>query len=126
MTVVGTDEDPDGDPDLLGVRPYAVTRGRTQPSTPLDLLSLVRATGQGMVGPGQLGIEHAQALRLCQSPTSVAEVAAHLDRSVTVTKILLADLIELGVVIERLPPSKSFSQDPAVLEAVIDGLRRKF
>jgi hypothetical protein len=126
VTVGGTHEDPDEDPSLFGVRPYAVTKGRTQPSTPLDILSLVRATGHGMVGPSQLGIEHAQALRLCQSPTSVAEVAAHLRRPVTVTKVLLSDLIELGVVIAKFPPSESYSNDPAVLEAVIDGLRRIF
>jgi hypothetical protein len=120
----GPDETLDEDPDLFGVRPYAVTSGRTQPSTPLDLLSLVRATGSGMVGPDRLGIEHSQALRLCESPTSVAEVAALLRRPVTVTKVLLSDLIELGVVIAKFAPSESYSNDPAILEAVIDGLRR--
>jgi len=120
----GPDETLDEDPDLLGVRPYAVTSGRTQPSIPLDLLSLVRATGRGMVGPDRLGIEHSQALRLCASPTSVAEVAALLRRPVTVTKVLLSDLIELGAVIAKFAPSESYSNDPAILEAVIDGLRR--
>ena len=122
--MTGTDEVPDEDPDLFGVRPYAMTNGRTQPSTPLDLLSMVRATGGGMVGPDQLTIEHSQALALCQSPLSVAEVAAYLRRPITVTKVLLADLIELGAVMAKLPPDDSYSNDPAVLEAVIDGLRR--
>ena len=121
--MTGQDEAPDEDPDLLGVRPYAVTNGRTAPSTPLDLLSLVRATGSGMVGPSQLGIEHSQALELCQAPTSVAEVSALLHRPVTVTKVLLSDLIELGAVIAKFAPSE-YSNDPAILEAVIDGLRR--
>lgn len=111
-------------PDMFGVRPYAMTSGRTKPSTPLDLMSLVRATGRGIIGPNQLGIEHSQALRLCQKPTSVAEVAALLHRPVTVTKVLLSDLIELGVVIAKFAPSESYSNDPAILEAVIDGLRR--
>jgi hypothetical protein len=111
------------DPGLLGVRPYAMTSGRTQPSTPLDLMSLVRATGSGMVGKSQLGVEHSKALELCQSPTSVAEVAALLHRPVTVTKVVLSDLIELGAVIAKFAPSE-YSNDPAILEAVIDGLRR--
>ncbi|MDQ3405145.1 MAG: DUF742 domain-containing protein [Actinomycetota bacterium] len=119
-----TDDDPDGDSGLFGVRPYAVTDGRTQPSTPLDLLSLVRATGGGMVGPDRLGVEHSHALRLCQSTTSVAEVAAHLRRPISVAKVLLSDLIELGAVIARFPPTDTYSNDPAVLLAVIDGLRR--
>lgn len=112
------------DPALFGVRPYAMTNGRTAPSTPLDLMSLVRATGRGMVGPSQLGVEHSKALQLCQSPTSVAELAALLRRPVTVTKVVLSDLIELGAVIAKFAPSESYSNDPAILEAVIDGLRR--
>jgi hypothetical protein len=120
----GQDEAAAEDPDLFGVRPYAMTKGRTQPSTPLDLMSLVRATGRGMVGKSQLGVEHSMALELCESPTSVAEVAALLHRPVTVTKVVLSDLIELGVVIAKFAPSESYSNDPAILEAVIDGLRR--
>jgi hypothetical protein len=119
----GRDETSAEDPDLFGVRPYAMTSGRTQPSTPLDLMSLVRATGSGMVGPGQLGVEHSKALMLCQHPTSVAEVSALLRRPVTVTKVVLSDLIELGAVIAKFAPSE-YSNDPAILEAVIDGLRR--
>jgi hypothetical protein len=114
---------PDEDPGLFGVRPYAMTSGRTQPSTPLDLMSLVRASGRGMVGRSQLGVEHAKALELCERPTSVAEVAALLRRPVTVTKVVLSDLIELGVVIAKFTPGE-YSNDPAILEAVIDGLRR--
>jgi hypothetical protein len=114
---------PDEDPGLFGVRPYAMTKGRTQPSTPLDLMSMVRATGRGMVGPKQLGVEHAKALALCQDPTSVAEVAGMLRRPVTVTKVVLSDLIELGAVIARFTPT-DYSNDPAILEAVIDGLRK--
>lgn len=122
--MTGPDEAHGEDHDLFGVRPYAMTNGRTQPSTPLDLMSLVRASGRGMVTPSQLGIEHSQALRLCSAPTSVAEVAALMRRPVTVTKVLLSDLIELGVVIAKYAPSESYSNDPAILEAVIDGLRR--
>jgi hypothetical protein len=117
---------PDGtrgeDHDMFGVRPYAMTSGRTQPSTPLDLLSMVRATGEG-IAPSRLGVEHAKALALCQAPTSVAEIAGLLRRPVTVTKVVLSDLIELGAVIARFAPTE-YSNDPAILEAVIDGLRR--
>lgn len=121
--MTGPDEVPGEDHDLFGVRPYAMTHGRTKPSMPLELMSMVRATGRGMVGPSQLGVEHAKALELCQSPTSVAEVAGLLRRPVTVTKVVLSDLIELGAVIAKFTPT-DYSNDPAVLEAVIDGLRR--
>lgn len=120
----GPDEATGGeDHDMFGVRPYAMTSGRTQPSTPLDLMSLVRATGQGMLAPSRLGVEHAKALELCQSPTSVAELAGVLRRPVNVTKVVLSDLIELGAVIAKFTPAE-YSSDPAILEAVISGLRR--
>ncbi len=58
------------------VRPYTVSNGRTRPTTALDLLSQVMATGATPLG--YLGPEHAQALDLCRAPVSVAEIAAHL------------------------------------------------
>jgi hypothetical protein len=123
MNMFGPDDDPRIDPDgELWVRPYTVTNGRTRPSTALDLVSLVRATGRGMVAPERLGLEHAQALELCHSPTSVAEVAAHLRQPVMVTKVLLSDLIDSGAVTARFPTFDS--TDPARLEALLDGLRR--
>ncbi|WAL69962.1 DUF742 domain-containing protein [Amycolatopsis cynarae] len=118
---------PDGHPESeldgdFGVRPYTVTNGRTKPSTPLDLVSLVRATGKSKVPPERLGLEHAQALQLCAATTSVAEVAAHLRQPVVVTKVLLSDLIESGAVTARFPTFDS--TDPSRLEALLDGLRR--
>jgi hypothetical protein len=106
----------------LWVRPYTSTAGRTQPSTPLDLVSIVRATGRGSVAPERLGREHAQALQLCRSPTSVAEVAAHLRQPVMVTKVLLSDLIESGAITTRYPTFEA--PTPANLERLLHGLRR--
>jgi hypothetical protein len=106
----------------LWVRPYTSTAGRTQPSTPLDLVSIVRATGRGTVAPERLGREHAQALHLCNSPTSVAEVAAHLRQPVMVTKVLLSDLIESGAVTTRYPRFEA--PTPENLERLLHGLRR--
>lgn len=107
----------------LWERPYTVTGGRTRPSTTLDLMSLVRATGKGNVALERLGLEYAQALRLCRVPTSVAEVAAHLGQPVMVAKVLLSDLIESGAVTARFPALFD-APDPAQLEALLDGLRR--
>jgi hypothetical protein len=121
--MIGPDDDPEYDPDVeLWVRPYTVTNGRTRPSTALDLVSLVRATGRSTVAPEQLGLEHAEALRWCRTPTSVAEIAAHLRHPVMVTKVLLSDLIESGAVTARYPTFDS--TDPARLEELLDGLRR--
>ncbi|MFF3749257.1 DUF742 domain-containing protein [Streptomyces sp. NPDC002018] len=105
------------------IRPYTVSGGRTRPTTSLDLLTLVRATGT--VAPAHLGPEHAQAVGLCRGVTSVAEVAAHLGLPATVTKILLSDLVDCGAITARPPDSFENPTDRFLLEAVLDGLRRQ-
>jgi hypothetical protein len=106
----------------LWERPYTVTNGRTSPSTALDLISLVQATGRGVTAAEWLGREHTQALQLCHSMTSVAEVAALLRQPVLITKILLADLIEWGALTARRPTTVD-SSNPARLKDLLDGLR---
>lgn len=105
------------------VRPYTVSNGRTRPSTSLDLLSQVMATGT--TPHGYLGPEHTQALDLCRAPVSVAEVAAHLKLPAAVTKVLLSDLVDGGLLTERPPTFHDNPTDRALLEAVLDGLRRQ-
>jgi hypothetical protein len=104
------------------VRPYTLTGGRTVPSTRLDLVSMVLATGR--VPEAQLAPEHAEALKLCRSPTSVAEIAAHLQQPLMVTKVLLSDLIEWQAVTTRSPAAGPEYADRERLEALLDGLRR--
>ncbi|MFJ9211874.1 multi-component regulatory system-3 [Streptomyces sp. L-9-10] len=105
------------------IRPYAVSGGRTRPTTALDLLTLVISTGSGP--QTHLGPEHAHAVGLCQGPTSVAEVAAHLRLPVTVTKVLLSDLVDCGAITARPPHTFDHPTDRFLLEAVLDGLRRQ-
>ncbi|MEU3250535.1 DUF742 domain-containing protein [Streptomyces sp. NPDC006997] len=105
------------------VRPYTVSNGRTRPSTTLDLMSQVMATGATPVG--YLGPEHTQALDLCHAPVPVAEVAAHLRLPVAVTKVLLADLLDCGALTTKPPAFHHHPTDRALLEAVLDGLRRQ-
>jgi uncharacterized protein DUF742 len=107
----------------LWVRPYTATYGRTQPSTSLDLMSLVKATGHGLVSPDRLGYEHAQTLRLCRAPIAVAEVAAHLHQPANVAKVLLSDLIDVGAVITKAPEPDAYTDNPEILEALLVGLR---
>ncbi|WP_236241353.1 DUF742 domain-containing protein [Streptomyces sp. CC228A] len=105
------------------VRPYTVSAGRTRPSTALDLLSLVRATGRLPASP--LGPEHTAALGLCGGPTSVAEIAAHLRLPAVITKVLLSDLVDCGALTARSPRHHDHPTDRSLLEAVLDGLRRR-
>ncbi|WP_240137112.1 DUF742 domain-containing protein [Streptomyces sp. MUM 178J] len=106
------------------VRPYTVSGGRTRPTATLELLSLVMATGS--VPPrAQLGPEHVTALALCGGPTSVAEVAACLRLPAAIAKVVLSDLMDCGAVTARAPRSPDTPTDRSLLEAVLDGLRRR-
>ncbi|NUQ87141.1 MULTISPECIES: DUF742 domain-containing protein [Glycomyces] len=105
------------------VRPYTVSNGRTAPTAKLDLLSLVRSTGQ--MRPSQLEAEHAEALILCREPISVAEVSAHLRLPAMVIKVLLSDLVDCGAVTAHAPDPAVDPTDRTVLEALLNGLQRR-
>lgn len=104
------------------VRPYAVTGGRTHNSRyELDLITLVVAidpdTHAVLVEP-----EHAEVLRLCAYPTSVAEVSAKLDLPLGVAKVLISDLIDRGYIIFR-SSWQPVSPDLDMLQKVLNGIR---
>ncbi|MEV5976337.1 DUF742 domain-containing protein [Streptomyces sp. NPDC052114] len=105
------------------VRPYTVSNGRTRPSSRLDLLSQVMATGSPPLG--YLGPEHNEAIGLCEAPTSVAEIAAQLKLPAVVTKVILSDLLDCGALTTKAPDFHHNPTDRSLLEAVLDGLRRQ-
>ncbi len=109
------------------VRPYTITGGRTTPErddlTLITLVAVAPETGRGL---RRAQPEHRAILALCERPLAVAEVAAALNLPVSVTKILIGDLIEGGQLHSR--PPLAFSQtggspSMTILEAVRDGLR---
>ncbi|MGP4029442.1 DUF742 domain-containing protein [Actinomadura sp. 3N407] len=110
----------DEDAGLL-VRPYAVTAGRTRPTVDLDLLSLVMAADRPSPA---MDPEHAKALELCRTPTSVAEVAAHLRLPVVVTKVVLSDLVDRRAMTKQAARTAADPTDRALLEKLLDGLQQ--
>jgi hypothetical protein len=75
--------------------------------------------------------EHRAILARCARPAAVAELAADLDLPVSVTKILLGDLIAQGMLTARAPLAVAGAAggigggvDLGLLAAVRDGLRR--
>lgn len=108
------------------IRPYTVSNGRTKPSAQFDLLTLVMATGDRP--HSYLGPDHTHVLKLCGGPVSVAEIAAQIAQPAVVTKVLLSDLAACGAIISRAPVPAPLGNDPTdrqLLEAVLDGLRRR-
>ncbi|WP_329311412.1 DUF742 domain-containing protein [Streptomyces sp. NBC_01262] len=114
------------------VRPYTITRGRTSAGRDdLTLITVITAVGDGALpepaASRGLQPEHRTVLGLCRVPVAVAEIAAGLDLPVSVTKILLGDLIGAGLARAR-PPATFMTEDGApdmaLLQAVRDGLRK--
>jgi hypothetical protein len=107
------------------VRPYAWTGGRTTANVDLRLETLISVAESGaraaVTSPEQRSI-----VEMCSLPRSVAEVSAVLSIPLGVARVLLSDLIELGVVSvhETNGGSVGGQADLALLERVLSGLRR--
>jgi hypothetical protein len=85
----------DSDPDDVFVRPFIVTGGRTMPlRDDLRIETLVVATRAALSAP--LRFELLTAVRLCQQPRSVAEIAATLHVPIGVAKVVVGDLMAAG------------------------------
>jgi uncharacterized protein DUF742 len=109
------------------VRPYALTGGRTEPTSGavLDLIAAVVASGpsRGADDSARLSPEHRRILGLCQRPATVADVASATALPVGVVRVLLADLILQGriSVLPQRPAGEQPSAD--LLKEVLHGLR---
>jgi hypothetical protein len=120
------DDEWDGPEDFrFAVRPYAWTRGRTRPVQDLAV------EGGGWSRPNRGGPtaicspEHAAIAELCTDIRSVAEVAALLALPLGVARVLLADMIDTGLVhAHRNPMGLGSAPHLSMMERVLAGLYR--
>lgn len=106
------------------VRPYVMTRGRTEPIRgDFNLISLVVTRRPASAVEVGLDPEHRAILRLCQQPKSVAEIAAYLDLPAGTVRVLLGDLLHRGFVSVQNPRPEVNIRDRRMYEAVLNGLR---
>ncbi|MFJ1708674.1 DUF742 domain-containing protein [Kitasatospora sp. NPDC088346] len=112
------------------VRPYVITGGRSGSDRPgLAIESLVQALPAAGLDPDllagdHLNREHQRILTLCHDLLSVAEIAAHLRLPVSVVRVLVDDLRDLGAVQVRPPARQTDRLSTALLEEVLVGLRQ--
>lgn len=120
-----TDQEWDeGNPERL----YVITRGRSalrgtgeSRTTAFDLVTLIVARAEPLPS---MQPEHVAILRLCHSPLSVAEISAYLRLPISVTTILLTDLLADKRVEARAPVPKALLPDRSLIEAVMRGLQK--
>lgn len=106
------------------VRPYVLTRGRTTSS--LGMIAL-HAPVLALIGAEQLRRnatpEDRRIIELCQTPTSLAEIAARLGAPVGVVRVLIGDLFEARMVQVREIEEDSEHRDVRLLERLLEGIR---
>ena len=110
-----------GDPGPF-LRPYAMTEGRTEP-TGADL-AIEDLVGVAAAPPTWLSLEHRSIALACRETLSVAELAARVDLPLGVTRVLVGDLADQGVVRVHRAPSHTGGPNVALLEQVLHGLQQ--
>ncbi|GAA3142455.1 DUF742 domain-containing protein [Planomonospora alba] len=106
------------------VRPYALTGGRTTPSSAsFELLSMVVATGAAVTPRANLGSEHRRLLALVGRARPIVEVASDAGLPLGVVKVLLGDLLDHGLILVRQPIPAATSPAQSLLLEVINGIR---
>jgi hypothetical protein len=104
------------------VRPYALTGGRTRPAhTHLELEALVTTTSLGQ--RARLTVEQRGIAALCRDILSIAEISARLDLPLGVTRVLVGDMAQAGLVNVHRPAAGGDRPDLALLERVLYGLQ---
>jgi len=101
---------PDPRPSSRIVRPYVLTQGRTKALVPPSKLDRAATP------------EARRIVELCQTSTSVAEVAARMSLPLGVTRVLMGDLVSVGALAVDVG-SPDAANDVALLERLLDGIR---
>jgi hypothetical protein len=106
------------------VRPYMLTRGRTNSS--LGVFEL-HAPALALVTPEQLARtatpEERRIVELCQTPMSVAELSARMGMAVGVIRVLVGDLVVAHLVQVRQSEDAAEHRDVRLLERLLEGIR---
>lgn len=104
-------------------RLYVITGGRSGTAGPdtLDLVTLIVSKSKPKPG---MQPEHADIIRLCHAPLSVAEISAYMHLPASVVTVLLGDLLSGDKVVARAPVARAQLPDRALIEAVIHGLQK--
>jgi hypothetical protein len=105
------------------LRPFVVTAGRTASAEALPVETQVIATSRGETAAETLSFEYRDIVTLCIEPIAVAEIAARLSLHLGVTRVLVGDLQDQGMVTTHAPDSDA-ADDVETIMRVIHGLRQ--
>lgn len=113
---------PDPDRQVVRVRPYALTGGRTRAQIDLPIEAMLLTNQRGHDAMDTVAVDSKRILELATSPISLAEVSAHLNTVIGVARILVADLVAGGL-IDATTAGGAVRPDAQLLERVFNGLK---
>ena len=119
---MGQPQDPRGNL----VRPYAVTRGRTEPRRDIPIEAVLVASQAAVQEARFAGHDKYRIAMLCETKAqSLAELSALTRLPLGVARVLVADMVTDGLLsLHSAAPKKGFTERMDLLERVLSGLRK--
>jgi uncharacterized protein DUF742 len=107
------------------VRPYAVTRGRTEPRRDIPIEAVLVAGESAVQEARFAGHDKYRIAVLCEAKAqSLAELAARTRLPLGVARVLVADMVADGLLtLHSAAPKTGFTERMDLLERVLSGLR---
>jgi hypothetical protein len=117
---------PPHDPRGNLVRPYAVTRGRTEPRRDIPIEAVLVASRSAVQEARFAGHDKYRIAVLCEPRAqSLAEIAARSRLPLGVARVLVADMVTDGLLsLHSAAPRHGFTERMDLLERVLSGLRK--
>ncbi|HEY8474520.1 MAG TPA: DUF742 domain-containing protein [Natronosporangium sp.] len=114
---------PETEPRGRLIRPYAVTRGRTEPSRDIAIEAVVTTTPRGRMEAPLFGRHKHQIAGLCDGrPLSLAEIAVYTRVPLGVARVLVADMTDEGLLDLHDGDGQDQSDYLQLLNDVLQGL----
>jgi len=104
------------------LRPYVRTGGRTHAAIDLAIEALVIGV-PSVHDHSDIAPEHRQVHALCAEPRSVAEIAAYTRVPIGSARVIIADMLGLGMLVQCSPGNPADTPSMDLMSRVRDGLR---
>jgi hypothetical protein len=106
------------------IRPYTVTRGRTEPRIDIAIEAVLVTTERGRREARFAGRDKRIVADLCDHQVqSLAEIAAHTNIPIGVAKVIVADMVSDQLLTLHTTERGSYAEQMNLLERLLDGLR---